>query len=255
MKNYRILISLVLILLFTAGQQSYSQGVLKKLKEKAEEKVIDKVLGEEEETEEVTSDQSSSSSSISNTRGGGLTTTPPDVKENIASAETAYKNKNYTDARYSVRQAILGVEMEIGQNILKGLPESVKGLKMVPEEDNVASMSIGFTGLTIERVYRTDDQELKVMVGNDAVLLSSVNMYLSSGAYATSTDQNQKNVTFKGYRGILEYDDYSGYKLSVPFGQSSIFVLQGINFASEQEIMSAAEVFDIEKIKKELGEQ
>lgn len=255
MKKCCVLTGLIMILLFSAGQLSYSQGVLKKLKEKAEEQVIDKVLGDDKKTDNEPSTTTSSSSSMSNTRGGGLTTTPPDVKENLASAETAYQAKNYTDARYSVRQAILGIEMEIGQNILTGLPESVKGIKMVPEEDNVSSMSIGFTGLTIERVYRSDEQELRVMVGNDAVLLSSLNMYMSSGAYATSADQNQKNVTFKGYRGILEYDDYSGYKLSVPFGQSSVIVVQGINFASEQEIMGAAEEFDIEKIKKELGEQ
>jgi hypothetical protein len=253
MKNYRVFFILFLILLFSAGQLSYSQGVLRKLKEKAEEEVINKVLGEEEETEEVTTEESSSSSSMSNTRGGGLTTTPPDVKENIADAETAYGDKNYSDARYSIRQAILGIEMEIGQNILDDFPESVKGLNMVPEEDEVSSMGIGFSGLTIERTYRSNDQELNVLVGNDAILLSSVNMYLSSGAYAT--EENQKRVTFKGERGILEYDESSGYTLSVPFGQSSIFVVNGINFASEQEIMGAAEEFDIEKVKKELGEQ
>jgi hypothetical protein len=255
MKPYRILISLVLVLLFSAGQLSYSQGVLKKLKEKAEEQVIDKVLGEDKETEEVTTEESSSSSSMSNVRGGGLVTTPPDVMENIASAETAYSDKNYSDARYFVRQAMLGVEMEIGQNILEDFPESVKGLNTVPDEDKVTSGGIGFSGLTIERVYRSSDQELKVTVANDAIMLASVNMYLSSSAYAASTEENQKRVTFKGYRGILQYDESSGYTLSVPFGQSSIFVANGINFASEQEIMSAAEEFDIEKIKKELGEQ
>jgi len=184
-----------------------------------------------------------------------LVTTPPDVKENIANAETAYKDKNYVDARYSIRQAILGVEMEIGHNILEDFPGSVKGLNTVPEEDKVTSGGIGFSGLTIERMYRATDQELRITVANDAILLASVNMYLSSGAYATSTEENQKRVTFKGYRGVLEYDEYSGYTLSVPFGQSSIFVANGINFASEQEIMAAAEEFDIEKIKKELGEQ
>lgn len=122
MKKCCVLTGLIMILLFSAGQLSYSQGVLKKLKEKAEEQVIDKVLGDDKKTDNEPSTTTSSSSSMSNTRGGGLTTTPPDVKENLASAETAYQAKNYTDARYSVRQAILGIEMEIGQNILTGLP-------------------------------------------------------------------------------------------------------------------------------------
>jgi hypothetical protein len=146
--------------------------------------------------------------------------------------------------------------MEIGRNILDGLPETVKGLDKVPENDNVASMSIGFVGLVIERVYRGNDQQLKITLGNDAAILSSANLYLTSGTYATTAeDQNHKQVKFKGYRGVLAYDDHSGYSLSVPFGQSSIFVAQGVNFESEQEIMAAADEFDIEKIKKEFGEQ
>ena len=116
--------------------------------------------------------------------------------------------------------------------------------------------SIGFVGLIIERVYRGNDQQLKVTVGNDAVMLTSVNMYLTSGAYASSAeDQNHKQVKFKDYRGVLAYDDYSGYTLSVPFGQSSIFVAEGVNFESEQEIMAAANELDIEKSKNEFGEQ
>ena len=257
MKRYSLHIGLVLTLLLATGQLSYSQGVLKKLKEKAKEQkeqMVEDVLGVDKKTEEKTGpEETSSTSSLSNTRGGGLTTAPPDVMENIAGAETAYRENNYSDARFSVRQAVLGIEMELGENILNGFPESVKGLKMIPEEDRVSSMGIGFTGLTIERVYRTGDQELHITVGNDAILLSSVNMYLSSGMYAA--EENQKRVSFQGNRGVLEYNESSGYTLSVPFGQSSIFVANGINFSNEQEIMSAAEEFDIEKIKKELGEQ
>jgi hypothetical protein len=59
----------------------------------------------------------------------------------------------------------------------------------------------------------------------------------------------------KGYRAIIEYSEGSGYELSVPIGQSSIIVFKGVNFASEAEMMKAAEVFDIDGIKKELGEQ
>jgi hypothetical protein len=78
-------------------------------------------------------------------------------------------------------------------------------------------------------------------------------MVISSKAY--TEDPNQKRTTFKGYEAILEYDEYSGYELSVPFGQSSIMLAKGVNFSNEEELMNAAENIDIEKIKKELGEQ
>jgi hypothetical protein len=116
-------------------------------------------------------------------------------------------------------------------------------------------MSIGFVGLTIERTYRGSDQELKITVGNDAAMLTAVNIYLSNPAYASSSDQDFKNVDFQGNRGILEYDDYSGYTLSVPFGQSSIFVAKGVNYPTEEAIMAAADEINLEQIKNELGEQ
>jgi len=249
-----------------ANEQTFSQGLLKKLKNKGEDKVVEKVFGKDKNNESNQPNQSNqgtqsdypnqgTSSSVNNTRGGGLNNTAPDVKENIKEAGTAFDGKKYSNARFAVRQAILGIELEIGKQILKGLPESISGLPKIDEEDNVTSSGIGFVGLIIERVYRKDDKELGITIGNDAGLLSAANMYLASGSYASTQDQNHKQVKFKDYRGVLEYDENSGYKLSVPFGQSSILIAEGKNFENEQEIMDAADKIDIETIKKELGEQ
>ena len=253
MKKLFILSGILLILVFATGLQGYSQGVLKKLKDKTEDKIVEDIFGKDKKTETQTeSSDQGSSSTVTNKGGAGLSNTAPDVKQNIGDAETAYKDKKYSDARYAVRQALLGIELEMGKKVLEGLPNTVNGLNKVDEEDKVTSASIGFVGLVIERVYRKDDKELRFTVGNDAALLAPVNM----GAYvATTDDQNQKQVKFKGYNGVLEYNEGSGYKLSVPFGQSSIMIVEGVNYANEQEIMSSAEEFDIEKIKKELGEQ
>jgi hypothetical protein len=250
MKKFFILSGIILILLSVTGLQVYSQGVLKKIKDKAGDKVVEGIFGKEKETQPNT-ESSDKGSSVTNKGGAGLSNTAPDVKKNIGDAETAYKNKNYKDARYAIRQALLGVEMEMGKKVLADLPNSVNGLNKVDEEDRVTSASIGFVGLIIERVYRNNDKELKFTVGNDAALLAPVNM----GAYVASTDQNQKQVKLKSYNGVLEYNEGSGYKLSVPFGQSSVMILEGVNYANEQEIMSSAEEFDIDKIKKQLGEQ
>lgn len=240
------------VFIISAGD-ACSQNVLRKLREQAESEVIKKVFGEEQETE-TPSSQTPSSPGMSNTTGGGLTTTPPDVKENIQGAQTAMASGKYTDARYSARQALMGVELEMGWNVINNLPSSVSGLDAVKEEDRVGSTGIGFVGLMIERVYRSKNQELRLSVGNNAVLLTGVNMYVSSGTYAT-TEDNQKVIQFQGHRSVIEYNEGSGYTLSVPFGQSSIMVVNGVNFASEQAFMDAANKFNLEKIKKELGEK
>jgi hypothetical protein len=255
MKTNHLVALAVLLFAGVFYHSAEAQGVLQKVKNRTEDKLLDKVFDDKKESPKEAGEKTSSSRSrSSNTKGEGLSQTAPNVTENISGAETAMVQRNFGQSRYHVRQAILGIELEIGDKILKGLPDNIDGLPINKEEDRVTSSGIGFVGLIIERTYLKDDKELKLTIGNDAAMLSAVNMYMASGAYATSSDQNYKQVQFKGHRAVIEYDDYSGYKLSVPFGQSSIFIAEGINYANEQSLMSAAENIDLEKIKKELGE-
>lgn len=242
------------------------QGFVNKLKQKASqaaEKAIEKKQTDNtnnssnsNENSDNSGDQGSSGRPA-NRGGAGLVSTPPDVNDNLSEAETAYKAGNYNAARYAVQQAMLGVEMEIGQKILKSLPEKVSSLGKIEAEDQVTSTGYGWAGLTIQRVYRTDDKELRATIANNAAMMSAVNVYLANGGYSQTTggQQNWKQTKVKGHKAIIEYDENSGYKLSVPLGQSSLVVWEGVNFANEQEIMSAANNFDIDGIKKTLGEQ
>lgn len=153
---------------------------------------------------------------------------------------------------------MLGVELEIGNKILKSLPESISGMSKDQSADQVTSTGYGWNGLTIHREYNdSNDKELRVTVANNSVWMAGVNAYLANGGYAQQTNgqQNWKQTKVKGNRAIIEYDESSGYKLSVPLGQSSLIVYEGVNIASEADMMKAAEAVDIDGIKKQLGEQ
>lgn len=261
MKN--VMISLGILLIF---QTSANAQVLKKLKEKAAnaaERVVDKKI--EQKTDQVIDDTSSKNTEnkettgknrIRNTGGAGLVTTPPDVKENLASAETAFKGENYGAARYAIKQAILGVEMEIGSQLLKSLPETVAGLPKQADQDQVTSSGWGWAGLNITRSYLADNKQFKFTIANNS-LLSAMNQFLVSGSYGQSTggQQKWKQIMVQGNKAIIEYDADRGYQVSIPLGQSSLLACEGVNFATEQEMMSAVNQFKIEEIKKTLGEK
>lgn len=263
MKSKIFLLAVVMSLCFAAK----GQGLVGKLKQKAEqaaEKAAQKKATESTgiETDDSSDNESSGSSQNSSNRptnkgGGGLITTPPDVNQNLSDAENAFKSASYAEARYAVQQAMLGVELEIGNKVLKSLPETVAGLPKQPESDQVTSTGWGWAGLTIQREYLKDDKQLRTTVANNSAWMSAVNMYLANGGYAQQTNgqQNWKQVKVKNHRGIIEYEESTGYKLSVPLGQTSLIVWEGVNFASEQEIMSAANSFDIDGVKKMLGEK
>lgn len=259
-----IIVGIVVLL---ASISAHGQ-LLNKIKQKASQKAeqaIDKKLGTGNQSN--TSNQGNPSggpgnsgggNNPNNTSGGGLITTPPDVNQSIADAQSAYKSKSYGEARYNVQQAMLGVEMEIGNKVLESLPESISGLSKDASADQVTSTGYGWVGLTIHREYNDNkDKQFRVTVANNAMWMSALNMYLSNGGYSQTTggEQNWKQTKLKGHRAVIEYNEGSGYKLSVPIGQSSLIMYEGVNFASEPDMMKAAEVVDIDKVKAMLGEQ
>ena len=256
MKNIILLCAVI----FLAPGGVHGQDLLNKIKKKAADKANEVLGGKQPSGQSApkSGGDSAPGGTPANTSGEGLVTTPPDVRANLGDATTAYQARKYSEARYAVQQAMLGVEMEIGNKILKSLPETISGLKREPTNDRVTSTGFGWAGLTIERTYHNGaDKHFQVTIANNAVMMSAVNMYFSGGAYAQSTDgkQNMKQTRLKNNRAIIEFEEDNGYELTVPIGQSSLMVLRAVNFATEQEVMTAANAIDIEGIKKMLGEQ
>lgn len=242
--------------------------LLKKLKEKANkalENTIDKKVGDE--TGVSASDNSSSNSTSAsnngsrpaNTKGAGLKNTePPDVVAAIADAGKSFDSKSYSDARYSVQQALMGIELQLGRQLLKSLPTSVDGLMADTAQDKVMSTQWGWNNLTIQRIYSNgNDKQMTLTIGNNLLYSGLVNAYFNN-AYAVQAndkDQNAKQVKVQDNKALITYDADKGYSLVVPVGQSSMIVWEDINFANEDEVMSAANKFSIDDIKKSLGEK
>ncbi|HEX6913605.1 MAG TPA: hypothetical protein VF145_00100 [Chitinophagaceae bacterium] len=245
-----------------------AQGLLKKLKEKAAQKaesVIDKKTGTDNSGSENTTNNnnngsnsnSGNSGKLSNKTGAGLTnTTPPDVLAQLTDAETAHAAKNYSDARFSLQQALQGIEIQLGREILKKLPATVSQLPADTTQDKVMSTQWGWNNMSIQRVYRQEDKQLTVTIGNNSMYSGVVNYYFANASMieANADQQNVKQVRVKGNKALIQYDENKGYTLMVQLGQSSLIVWECINFANEQEVMAAANLFDIESIKQSLGE-
>ena len=270
MKHLTPLLATALLLHFVPMQGNGQ--ILKKLKEKAEQvankaldKAIDKKIDETVGTggapgspgAQGGSSRQGNSGRQGNSTGAGLVSTPPDVNLNLTEADAAFRKSQYGDARYGLQQAMLGVELMIGRELVKSLPLTVAGLRADTTRDKVTSSGWGWTGLTIEREYKQSDKEFQVTIANNAVWMQSINLYLANNGYAQQTNEKQqwKQVRFKGTRSVIEFDDDSGYTLSVPIGQTTLVVLKGENFATEADFMAAANNIDIDVIKQKLGEK
>jgi hypothetical protein len=254
----RVLYLLCFLFAFIVTNTASSQSLLKKLSN-----AVDKATGNEVKKKAgiPTGNDSGNNNSgkPTNKGGGGLSNTaPPDVKAQMTDAETAHAAKNYSDARYSLQQALMGVEIQLGRQILKSLPASVDALKVDTVQDVVMSTQWGWNNLSIHRVWKNNaDKQLTITVGNAGIYAGLATMYFSNAGMmeANGAKQNFKQVKVKGNKAIIQYEDSKGYTLIVSLGQTSMIVWECINFANEQEVMTTANAFDIDGIKKMLGEQ
>jgi hypothetical protein len=241
--------------------------VLKKFKEKVNE-AVEKAVGNtvQDKTGLPTGDQNtqgnaqgSNSGKPANRSGAGLTNTePPDVKAQMAEAKTAHAAAKYSDARYSLQQALQGVEIQLGRSILKSLPNTVTGLAADTLQDKVMSTQWGWSNMSIQRVYSAKpEKQMTVIIGNAGIYNGLAQLYFANAGMieANATQQNVKQVRVKGNKGVIEWDENKGYTLIISIGQTSGILWECINFANEQEVMNAANSFDIDGIKKMLGEQ
>ncbi len=246
----------------------YAQGILNRVKDKVNKSVNKKVdkavenktgVSTEPAANENSNSTSSSGKPMNKAGGAGLSnTTPPDVKAQMTEAETAHTQKSYSEARYALQQALMGVEIQLGRQILHSLPSKAATLPADTLQDKVMSTQWGWNNLTIHRVYKDGaDKQLTITIGNNGLYSGYVNLYFANAGMmeANGEKQNFKQVRVKGNKAIIQYDDNKGYTLIVPLGQTSMIVWECINFATEQDVMQAANEFDIAGIKKMLGEQ
>jgi hypothetical protein len=152
----------------------------------------------------------------------------------------------------------MGVEIQLGKEILLSLPKSAAGLQADTLQDKVMSTQWGWSNLSIQRVYKNNaDKQMTMVIGNAGVYSGLAQLYFANAGMveASGEQQDYKQVKVKGNKGIIQFDDSKGYSLIIGLGQTSGIIWECINFATEKEVMDAANSFDIDGIKKLLGEQ
>ena len=263
----------MLITALTVQSNVSAQGFLKKLKDKANDvanKTIDKKTGDSGGSiSETQGSASNTGSATANTSNSGSTgrpvnkvgegiknTAPPDVEQQITEAESAGASGKLSEARYSIQQALLGIELQMGREVLKSLPANVGGVEKDTTQDRVISTQWGWANLSIQRTYRKDDKQLSLLIGNNAMYGGFMDMLFTGNYMQSNGDtQNFKQVKIKGNKAVIKYDDNEGYTVLVKLGQSGMITFQGINYAAEQDILTAVNSFDIDSIKRMLGEK
>ena len=215
-----------------------------KLKKKAEN-AAKSVLGDDDNSNNSGNNPSSSpnQNSGSNSSVQGKKLTPPNVMDHLGNAKSALGSEQYSNARFEIKEAMRGVELEIGYKLLEMMPPSAAVLYPDKDKDQVYSAGVGFVGLVVSRTYGTADKIITATIGDNSVYGASYSMLINS-SYAAN-DGNHKNVTVQGNRGAMTFDGNNTYTLGVPLAQNSVFIMECRGCKEESEVMTAVDDFSL----------
>jgi hypothetical protein len=277
MKSIHKILFYALMITLIGSYSASSQGLLKKMGQKVgreAEKMLDKSLDKGDKSGNNNSNPSPDNSGVNNqpnvegnsgigsygvqtqtSSTGRKKMTPPDVNKSIADAETAYKSKSFDDTRFNIQQALIGIELGIGYQILDSMPKNIDGLDYKSEDDQVMSGGSGFAGFHVERSYYKSEKSMDVNILNNEAMISGLNMALSNPAYMNSANNNQKSVKVGNYRAVMSAEENGSFSLSIPLGQSTLISMSFQEYKDENEVLQSAQKINIESIKTMLGEQ
>lgn len=265
MKKFIFCASACVGLLCLAPQQGDAQ-FLKKLKDKVAQKVADAAgvtppgAGTNNQNNGNNGMPANTTGGPSNTMGGGLKNTPPpDVNQSINDAEKATGTADYAGARYGLQQAMTGLEIELGRQLLQSLPVTVADVTKDTTKNLVQSTRYGWSNLTIQTIYSDGkNKQMKITIGNNPAYAAIMNVYFNNSAMVQSSGDNSqkiKQIRIKGNPAAIQFDQGTGYQVFMQLGQSSMIAWECVNYATEDDVMTAVNAFDIDSIKKMMGEQ
>ena len=170
----------------------------------------------------------------------------------ITNAKTLYGAGKLEDAHFALLQAMQEIDLIIGKEVLKQLPDKMDAFTANSKDDNVTS-TVGFVGTTIHRSYGTsDDVDLSII--SNSPLVATLNAFLNTPMLGGMMSKNGDNKIIKvqGYKGQLTKETNSNgqtnYTIQLPIG-SSLITFTGKN-TTDTQIMAWANTLPLQQIAK-----
>jgi hypothetical protein len=175
-----------------------------------------------------------------------------DFSANLASAKSAYAGGNLEDARFAMQNMITDLDIAIGKEVLKMLPQKMETSAANIKSDNVTS-NTGLAGAIIHRDYGTEEKRINLDMMSNSPLVGSLNAILSMPFMGNSGDGTQKTVKVQGYKGILQKTvdtetNKTDYTLQIPLNNTLLTLT--VPDTNEADILKMANTIPVSDIAK-----
>ena len=155
-----------------------------------------------------------------------------DYSKYMATAKTSYAKPDLEDTRYNLMLALQQLDMKVGEEILKILPEKMDTLVAQKKNDNIMANSAGWIGTTIHREYgMTYKNKVDVDIVSNSPMVASLNAWLNNPMFAQMG--GRKAMKVDGYKGsytfeMTETTDTSGNAIKTPRSEMQIPIFSSL---------------------------
>jgi len=170
----------------------------------------------------------------------------------LSEAKTAYYSGNLEDTRFALQQTLAEIDLAIGKEILKMLPDNISGLPYDEGNDEITGSS-NSVGVFVNRMYEGEPKSINVNIMDNSPMLAGLTAILSMPLIGgMATDDSQKVIKIAGYKSVLQRDEdeegqTTGYNIMVPINDTLINVeCEGIT--TEQAALQVANQIPIANI-------
>jgi len=176
-----------------------------------------------------------------------------DFKTEVANAKTAYSANKLEDAHFALQQALSEIDIVIGKEVLKIMPEKMDAAAFNPKDDHVTS-NLGFVGATIQRTYGAPNKVTVEIISNSP-LVATLNTLLNAPLVGgMMRDENSKTIKVQGYKARLERqstdkENEYNYTVQLPFGNALLtFTVNNSNESETTKLLNTLKLGDIAKL-------
>ncbi|HHN48011.1 MAG TPA: hypothetical protein ENN08_03635 [Bacteroidales bacterium] len=176
-----------------------------------------------------------------------------DVSSQLGEARKYYGDGDLQSARFALQQAMNEIDLAIGREILKLLPQKMGEMPVIENNDEYNATSLGFAGIYVNRYYgNMEDKHASIQLITDSPMLTGVNAILSLPMIGMG-DPNQKRIRIGNYRGLMQKStDESGivsWDVQIPFG-ASLLTFQCVGIGDEKTVTNMANTIPVDAMAK-----
>ena len=174
-----------------------------------------------------------------------------EVDRQLNEAHQAYQAGKLQDSRHALQQALHDIDLLIGAEILKLLPENLGEMQTRENEDHISSMGVAGILVTRSYIYNEGEKSASVNIMGDSPMLAGVNALLSLPVFIG--DSNQKRIRVGGQRALLQKnDDGEGpvsWDVQVPMG-TTLLSFTASGFDDENTVTEMVNTIPVEEIAR-----